>query len=105
MRIRTAKLKAPSPVTVLLICLIWPLAAVVGAAVCDTEHTTTPSSGEQSINVVAQKPPMNSNVASDEKKSDEKKSREMRIQKRFNSPDNRISQAPIKSRAQAHADK
>jgi hypothetical protein len=66
MRIRTNKLKAPSPVTVLLICLIWPLAAVVGATVCDTEHTLTPPLSEHPINIAAQKPNNARDVSSDE---------------------------------------
>jgi len=66
MRIRTNKLKAPSPVTVLLICLIWPLAAVVGATVCDTERTATPPLSEHPINIAAQKPNSARDVSSDE---------------------------------------
>jgi len=66
MRIRTAKLKAPSPIAVLLICLLWPLAAVVGATVCDTEHTATPSLNEQRIRGAAQKTQMDSDAAPNE---------------------------------------
>ena len=55
MRIRTTKLKAPSPIAVLLICLLWPLAAVVGATVneaqCENAATLDSSSDIKSAEV------------------------------------------------------
>ena len=67
MRIRTRKLKAPSPITVLLICLIWPLAAVVGATLSDTERADTPSFNQQPINDGAPPPNLTSDISRDAK--------------------------------------